>query len=159
MCKLHSVHKIMHCIHCVILHRGSQIIIHYTVKGQFFAFNLEKITPGRKNLHRHRLWCLWQIWGMFAILYTLRPRTNGTSDHLNSIPKTPFPKNPPRATQKCFSQPLLCIKTQAWTFREDLFLEPGSTWDSVANILKVLECSYICFWWFQNWWLGNYRKL
>ena len=42
MCKLHSVYKIIHCIHCVILHRGSQIIIHYTVKGQFFAFNLEK---------------------------------------------------------------------------------------------------------------------
>ena len=42
LCKLHSVYKIIHCIHCVILHRGSQIIIHYTVKGQFFAFNLEK---------------------------------------------------------------------------------------------------------------------
>ena len=64
LCELHTVYKIIHCIHCVILHRGSQIIIHYTVKGQFFAFNLEKITPGWKNLHRHRLWCLWQIWGM-----------------------------------------------------------------------------------------------
>ena len=42
LCELHSVYKIIHCIHCVILHRGSQIIIHYTVKGQFFAFNLEK---------------------------------------------------------------------------------------------------------------------
>ena len=26
----------------MMLHRGYQIIIHYTVKGQFFAFNLEK---------------------------------------------------------------------------------------------------------------------
>ena len=42
LCELHSVYKIIHCIHCVILHRGSQIIIHYTVKGQFFAVNLEK---------------------------------------------------------------------------------------------------------------------
>ena len=42
LCELHSVYKIIHCIHCVILHRRSQIIIHYTVKGQFFAFNLEK---------------------------------------------------------------------------------------------------------------------
>ena len=42
LCELHSVYKIIHCIHCVILHRGSQIIIHYTVKGKFFAFNLEK---------------------------------------------------------------------------------------------------------------------
>ena len=31
---------------------------------QFFAFNLEKFTPDRIYLHRHRLWCLWQIWGM-----------------------------------------------------------------------------------------------
>ena len=42
LCELHSVYKIIHCIHCVLLHGGSQIIIHYTVKGQFFAFNLEK---------------------------------------------------------------------------------------------------------------------
>ena len=56
LCKLHSVYKILHCIHCVN---------YYTVKGQFFAFNLEKITPGRNFLHRHRLWRLWQIWGMW----------------------------------------------------------------------------------------------
>ena len=30
----------------------------------FFAFNLENFTPDRIFLHRHRLWCLWQIWGM-----------------------------------------------------------------------------------------------
>ena len=30
----------------------------------FFSLNLEKFTPDRKFLHRHRLWCLWQIWGM-----------------------------------------------------------------------------------------------
>ena len=36
----------------------------YTARCQLFTFNLEKITPGRKNLHRHRLWCLWQIVGM-----------------------------------------------------------------------------------------------
>ena len=49
LCKLHSVYKIIHCIHCVILHRGSQIIIHYTVKGQFFAFNLEKNYTAQKK--------------------------------------------------------------------------------------------------------------
>ena len=27
----------------------------------------EKFTPDRKNLHRHRLWCLWQIWGVASI--------------------------------------------------------------------------------------------
>ena len=46
---------------CDITQRVSN---YYTVKGQFFAFNLEKITPGRNFLHRHRLWCLWLIWGM-----------------------------------------------------------------------------------------------
>ena len=50
MCKLHSVYKIIHCIHCVILHRGSQIIIHCTVKCQFFAFNLEKNYTGQKKI-------------------------------------------------------------------------------------------------------------
>ena len=49
LCELHSVYKIIHCIHCVILHRGSQIIIHYTVKGQFFTFNLEKNYTGQKK--------------------------------------------------------------------------------------------------------------
>ena len=29
-----------------------------------FSLNLEKFTPDRKFLHRHRLWCLWQIWDM-----------------------------------------------------------------------------------------------
>ena len=29
-----------------------------------FSLNLEKFTPDRKFLHRHRLWCLWRIWGM-----------------------------------------------------------------------------------------------
>ena len=51
LCELHSVYKIMHCIHCVILHRGSQIIIHYTVKGQFFAFNLEKNYTRKKKIY------------------------------------------------------------------------------------------------------------
>ena len=50
LCKLHSVYKIIHCIHCVILHRGSQIIIHYIVKGQFFAFNLEKNYTRQKKI-------------------------------------------------------------------------------------------------------------
>ena len=65
LCRLHTVYKIIHCaaLHtlCDITQRVSN---YYTVKWQFFAFNLEKITPGRKCLHRHRLWCLWQIWGM-----------------------------------------------------------------------------------------------
>ena len=30
----------------------------------FFSLILEKFTPDRKFLHRHRLWCLWQICGM-----------------------------------------------------------------------------------------------
>ena len=34
----------------------------------FFAFNLQKITPGRKKLHRHLLWRLWQISGMLKRL-------------------------------------------------------------------------------------------
>ena len=46
LCKLHSVYKIIHCIH-----RGSQIIIHYTVKGQFFAFNLEKKLHQAENIY------------------------------------------------------------------------------------------------------------
>ena len=29
-----------------------------------FSLNLEKFTPDRDFLHRLRLWCLWQIWGM-----------------------------------------------------------------------------------------------
>ena len=32
-----------------------------------FSLNLEKFTPDRKFLHRHRLWCLWQIWGMVCV--------------------------------------------------------------------------------------------
>ena len=46
----------------------------YTEKRQFFALNLYKtpifrvksvkIYTGHFFLHRHRLWCLWQIWGM-----------------------------------------------------------------------------------------------
>ena len=32
----------------------------------FFSLNLEKFTPDRNFLHRHRLWCLWQIWGMLC---------------------------------------------------------------------------------------------
>ena len=65
ICRLHTVYKIIHCaaLHtlCDITQRVSN---YYTVKGQFFTFNLEKITLGRKFLHRHRLWCLWQISGM-----------------------------------------------------------------------------------------------
>ena len=34
-------------------------------------FNLEKITPDGNFLHRHRLWCLWQIWGMRSVGFTL----------------------------------------------------------------------------------------
>ena len=67
LCRLHTVYKIIHCaaLHtlCDITQRVSN---HYTVKWQFFAFNLEKITLGRQFLHRHRLWCLWLISGMFV---------------------------------------------------------------------------------------------
>ena len=34
----------------------------------FFSLNLEKFTPDRKFLHSHRLWCLWQIWGMASCI-------------------------------------------------------------------------------------------
>ena len=54
----------LHCIHWVVLHKRCQLSNFYTERYQFFAFILEKFTPDRKNLHRHRLWCLWQIWGM-----------------------------------------------------------------------------------------------
>ena len=67
LCRLHTMYKIIHCaaLHtlCDITQRVSN---YYTVKWQFFAFNLEKITPGRKFLHRHRLWCLWLISGRVA---------------------------------------------------------------------------------------------
>ena len=69
LCRLHTVYKI---IHCVALHTLSDITqwvsTYYIVNCQFFLFNLEIITPGRKNLHRHRLWCLWQISGMLIHL-------------------------------------------------------------------------------------------
>ena len=67
LCRLHTVYKIIHCAAlytlCDITQRVSN---HYTVKWQFFAFNLEQITLGRQFLHRHRLWCLWLISGMFV---------------------------------------------------------------------------------------------
>ena len=68
LCRLHTVYKIIHCaaLHtlCDITQRVSN---YYTVKWHIFAFNLEKITPGRNFLHRHRLWCLWLISGMCNI--------------------------------------------------------------------------------------------
>ena len=42
-------------------HTVCQII---QLNDKFFAFYLEKFTPGRTNLHRRRLWRLWQISGM-----------------------------------------------------------------------------------------------
>ena len=35
-----------------------------TQKSINFAFILGKFTLDRNNLHRHRRWCRWQIWGM-----------------------------------------------------------------------------------------------
>ena len=50
LCRLHTVYKI---IHCVTLHTLSDITqwvsTYYTVNCQFFLFNLEIITPGRKK--------------------------------------------------------------------------------------------------------------
>ena len=69
VCKVTHVGQITHfvqdytlcCIaYKVVLNRKCKIIHIIT----FFAFILVKFTPDRKNLHRHRLWCLWQIWGM-----------------------------------------------------------------------------------------------
>ena len=34
-----------------------------------FSCSIQKnFTPDRKNLHRHHLWCLWQIWGMYGVV-------------------------------------------------------------------------------------------
>ena len=38
----------------------------YTVNCQFFALNLKKFTPAKKNLHGRRPWRPWQIWGMIG---------------------------------------------------------------------------------------------
>ena len=62
----------------------------YTVKGQFFAFNLEKITLGRKNLHSHRLWCLWQIWGVGIWLEVIKTLTTCVSDLCFWLPVCDF---------------------------------------------------------------------
>ena len=32
-------------------------------------FNQENFIPDRKNLHRHPLWCLWQIWYLLQTMY------------------------------------------------------------------------------------------
>ena len=58
------LYTVLHCIHWVVLHKRCQLSNYYTEKCQFFAFILEKFTPDRKNLHGHRPWCPWQIWGM-----------------------------------------------------------------------------------------------
>ena len=60
--RLHTVYKIIHLY--TYTDYTQRVSNYYTVKCQFLAFNLEKNTPGRKHLHRHRLWCLWQISGM-----------------------------------------------------------------------------------------------
>ena len=54
--KIHSKLLCINVYYCVLHSK-------YTVNCQFFALNLWKITPGNFFLHRHRLWCLWQIWG------------------------------------------------------------------------------------------------
>ena len=45
LCKLHSVYNTLHTL-CDITQKVSN---HYTVEGQFFAFNLEKNYTGQKN--------------------------------------------------------------------------------------------------------------
>ena len=47
---LHHENHTLSCTFCVI----------YTT----FVKYMNHFTPERNNLHRHRLWCLWQIWGM-----------------------------------------------------------------------------------------------
>ena len=44
LCKLHSVYNTLHTL-CDITQKVSN---HYTVEGQFFAFNLEKNYTGQK---------------------------------------------------------------------------------------------------------------
>ena len=84
LCRLHSMYKIAtEYILCDITQRLSN---HHTVKCQFFTFNLEKITLGRKNLHRHRLWCLWQIWGMkLKQPFPIFPKVSGATSALLSV--------------------------------------------------------------------------
>ena len=45
LCKLHSVYNTLHTL-CDITQKVSN---HYTVEGQFFAFNLEKNYTGQKK--------------------------------------------------------------------------------------------------------------
>ena len=60
---------------CYLLHPKKRLKAPKTLKMSlkksnicsFFSLNLEKFTPDRKILHRHRLWCLWQIWGMVKV--------------------------------------------------------------------------------------------
>ena len=44
---------------------------------QFFAFNLDFFYTRQIFLHRHRLWCQWQIWGM--IICTIARTDHGRS--------------------------------------------------------------------------------
>ena len=42
--------------------------VNYTKFVKYMDHFHENFTPDRKNLHRHRLWCLWQIWSMYKPL-------------------------------------------------------------------------------------------
>ena len=59
-------------IHVSPMHPGS-VWLHHEINTlpwtfvrniNYFTFNQDNFTPDRKNLHRHHLWRLWQIWGM-----------------------------------------------------------------------------------------------
>ena len=49
-----------------ITQRVSNYYTLYSKRPIFPRSIWKKITPGWKNLHKHRLWCLWQIWGMYS---------------------------------------------------------------------------------------------
>ena len=46
-------------------HENHTLSLNYTTLVKYMDHFHENFTPDRKKLHRHRLWCLWQMWGMF----------------------------------------------------------------------------------------------
>ena len=73
--KIHTLYEIIHRTPlCDITVYNHTCCVDYTHWSRLYtvALNLEKITPGKGNLHRHRLWCLWQISGMSIDYHTIR---------------------------------------------------------------------------------------
>ena len=106
-------------------------------------FNLEKITPGRKNLHRHRLWCLWQIWGMHNCdtLCCIAPPQSTVSKQIRK--KTHFNK-------QLFPQRHFCYWLKIFTnhfFLGDVMVSLRSSWTVGWYLVRYLNVVDIwCLW-------------